>query len=60
MNEFLFMFIVTIVFSISISMLLQELCKKFIIALISTTILNLICGYFLGLYISDFLEKIRH
>ena len=59
MNEFLFMFIATIIFSISISMLVQELCKKFITPLVVTTILNIICGYFLGLYVFDFLEKIR-
>ena len=59
MKEFLFMVIATIIFSVSISMLVQELCKKFIMALVVTTILNLLCGYFLGSYVFDFLEKIK-
>ena len=60
MKELLFMFIATIFFSISISLLVQELCKNFIYALVSTTIFNLICGYLLGSYVFDFFEKIKH
>ena len=38
---------------------MQELCKKFIVALLLTSILNLICGYFLGSYILEFYDKIK-